>query len=135
MAANALVTHANRPKEHIEAYVNLFLLAQQFYGSQYSEAFTHKMFQSERFHDLIFSDATSQLVAGKFAISVRHFYSIAHLVLLDNSVPEHLRHYRAYVGHDFLKSFSLVDCNGACSIYLNIFTIFITFVVISLTAF
>lgn len=93
VASNAIVTHANRPIEYINAYVNLFILAQQFYGSKYSEAFTFKMFMSEPDHtDLIFSDSTSQLI----------------------QVPPERRHYRPYLGHEFLKSVSIVDCrNGA----------------------
>lgn len=92
VSSNALVTHANRPREHVEAYVNLFLLAQQFYGSKYSEDFTFKMFVSDSDHkDLIFSDATSQLV----------------------SIPEDKRHYRPYLGHEFIKSMSFVDCDDS----------------------
>jgi hypothetical protein len=92
VSANALVTHAHRPKEQIEAYINLFLLAQQFYGSRYSEDYTFKMFLSEyNYPDLIFSDATSQLSA----------------------VPEFKRSYKEYLGHEFLKSMSLVDCSFA----------------------
>jgi hypothetical protein len=98
VAANALVTHANRPKEHVEAYINLFMLAEQFYGSKYSEAYTFKMFLSDvSYPDLIFSDATSQLV----------------------TVPEHKRHYRAYLGHDFLKSMSLVDCSSSATLRIS----------------
>lgn len=92
VSANALVTHANRPREHVDAYVNLFLLAQQFYGSKYSEDFTLKMFMSDSEHkDLIFSDATSQVVA----------------------IPEDQRHYRRYLGHEFIKSMSFVDCDDS----------------------
>jgi hypothetical protein len=92
VSSNALVTHANRPREHVDAYINLFLLAQQFYGSKYSEDFTLKMFLSDSDHkDLIFSDATSQLVA----------------------IPEDQRHYRPYLGHEFIKSMSFVDCDDS----------------------
>lgn len=92
VAADAMVTHANRPKEDVEAYINLFLLAQQFYGSKYSEDFTLKMFVSEAgYPDLIFSDSSSQLVP----------------------VPENERHYRRYLGHEFLKAVSIVDCTSS----------------------
>lgn len=98
VSANALVTHANRPREYINAYINLFILAQQFYGSQYSEPFTFKMFVSERDHaDLIFSDATSQLI----------------------QVPPERRHYRPYLGHEFLKSVSIVDCRNGGNSLIN----------------
>lgn len=94
VAADALVTHANRPRQHVEAYINLFLLAQQLYGSKFSEDFTLKMFISEPTHtDLIFSDSTSQLVP----------------------IPESHRHYRPYLGHQFLKSISYVDCTSSAS--------------------
>ena len=94
VSADALVTHANRPREQVEAYINLFLLAQQLYGSKYSEDFTLKMFLSDPTHtDLIFSDATSQLVP----------------------IPESRRHYRPYLGHEFLKSISFVDCTSGAT--------------------
>jgi len=91
VAANAMVTGGNRPQGHKEAYVNLFLLAQQFYGSKYSEDFTFKMFTSpsSSWPDLIFQDATSQL----------------------QPVPESDRNYVPYLGHDFLKSMKIVDCS------------------------
>ncbi|KAI1303148.1 Melanotransferrin [Halotydeus destructor] len=89
---NAIVTHINRPFDHVEAYANLFLAAQQVFGSRFSDEYTFKMFVSEaNYKDLIFSDATTQLV----------------------SVPFKLREYKSYLGHDFLKSLSLTDCSSA----------------------
>ncbi|RWS21220.1 transferrin-like protein [Leptotrombidium deliense] len=94
VAANAIVTSKDRKKEFVDAYVNLFLIAQQLYGSKYSSDFTFKMFTSEdEVHDLIFQDATSQLKA----------------------IPEHRRNYEIYLGHEFLKSMKVVDCTAAAA--------------------
>lgn len=89
--ANALVTSGDRHPQQIDAYVNLFLLAQELYGSKYSEDYTFKMFVSESergLPDLIFQDSTSSLVA----------------------VPEYRRDYLAYLGPSFVHAFKRVDC-------------------------
>ena len=107
---NAIVTHSLRPREDVEAFVNLFLTAQQFFGSKYSDEYTFKMFVSEpQFPDLIFSDGTSQLLA----------------------VPEFKRHYRSYLGPEFLKSLSLVDCSSGHNIKPTM-SVLITLALISL---
>lgn len=55
VAANAMMTARHKRSQEIEAYIALFVYAQQFYGSKYSEEFTFKMFVSEFDHrDLIF---------------------------------------------------------------------------------
>lgn len=94
VASNAIVTSANKPQSMIDAYINLFVYAQQFYGSKYSEDFTFKMFVSEAAHrDLIFQDSTQQL----------------------KPVPLHRRNYAEYLGSDFLQAVRLVDCSGGSS--------------------
>lgn len=92
VASNAMVTAGTKPKQVVDAYIDLFVYAQQFYGSKYSEDFTFKMFVSEEKHpDLIFQDSTQQL----------------------KPVPVDRRDYRAYLGKDFLQAVQLVDCSGA----------------------
>jgi melanoma-associated antigen p97 len=94
--ANALVTSGDRHPQQIDAYINLFLLAQELYGSKYSEDYTFKMFVSEAERgvpDLIFQDSTSSLVA----------------------VPEHRRPYLAYLGPSFVHAFKRVDCAWSSS--------------------
>ncbi|XP_074604036.1 transferrin 2 [Brevipalpus obovatus] len=91
VAGNALVTSKYKPPYHIDSYVNLFLTAQQSYGSKYSQGYTFKMFVSgENYHDLIFSDATSQLVA----------------------LPHHKRDHRIYLGPEFINAMKLTDCTS-----------------------
>ena len=95
VSSNAIVTHRKKDDFHKDAYINLFLYAQQFYGSKYSEDFTFKMFVSEEnYHNLIFQDATQQLKA----------------------IPKYKRNYGAYLGHDFIKAMTIVDCNARLKI-------------------
>ena len=55
VAANAMMTARHKIQQEVDAYVALFVYAQQFYGSKYSEEFTFKMFVSTFEHrDLIF---------------------------------------------------------------------------------
>uniref|UniRef100_T1J2X7 Transferrin-like domain-containing protein n=1 Tax=Strigamia maritima TaxID=126957 RepID=T1J2X7_STRMM len=90
VAANALVARPYNQTE-IDSYINLFLYAQQFFGSKYEDGFKFQMFQSEfPYHDLIFQDATQQL----------------------QPVPYDKRHYHAYLGHDFLLSKRAIDCTA-----------------------
>ncbi|CAG2158032.1 unnamed protein product [Oppiella nova] len=91
VATNAIVTNKYNDNYQKEAFINLFIYAQQFYGSKYSEDFTFKMFVSQSdYHDLIFQDSTVQLKA----------------------IPYNKRDYRQYLGHDFLKAMTLVDCTA-----------------------
>lgn len=109
VAANAMVTLRYKSQEVIDSYITLFMYAQQFYGSKYSEDFTFKMFVSDdNYHDLIFQDATQML----------------------KTVPEEKRDYRAYLGPSFVKSVRLVDCTaGAFTAKANIiFSIIFTLV-------
>ncbi|GFR00340.1 ovotransferrin [Trichonephila clavata] len=95
VASNAIVTDRMKPKEYINAYIDLFLYAQQYYGSKYSEEFTFKMFVSEDdFSDLIFQDATQQL----------------------KIVPESKRDYRNYLGREFLLAMKIVDCTASSTL-------------------
>ncbi|XP_015788305.1 melanotransferrin-like [Tetranychus urticae] len=88
---NAMVTSPLKPHQYITAYVNLFLTAQQYYGSKYSHDYTFKMFVSEDgYHDLIFSDATSQLIA----------------------LPQDQRSYSTYLSQEFINSMKLTDCTS-----------------------
>ena len=64
--ANAIVTSQYKLKQHIDSYVNLFIIAQELYGSKYSEDYKFKMFVSPieaGYNDLIFQDATTSLIA------------------------------------------------------------------------
>lgn len=107
VAGNAMVTHSLRPREDVDAFVNLFLTAQQFFGSKYSDEYTFKMFLSEpSFPDLIFSDGTSQLL----------------------SVPQVRRHHKSYLGPDFLKSLSLVDCSASLLLKPSTISLLVPFV-------
>ena len=102
-AANAIVTAKNKPKKHIEAYINLFLIAQQFYGSQYSQDYTFKMFVSDpAYHDLIFNSATSQLIG----------------------LDEPNRDFRKYLGQEFISSIKLIDCSHSNHLKSSPFLIF-----------
>uniref|UniRef100_A0A2R5L4H4 Putative transferrin 2 n=1 Tax=Ornithodoros turicata TaxID=34597 RepID=A0A2R5L4H4_9ACAR len=95
VASNAMVTSANKAQQVIDAYIELFVYAQQFYGSKYSEDFTFKMFVSEESHpDLIFQDSTQQL----------------------KPVPTNRRGYREYLGRDLLQAVQLVQCSGAAGL-------------------
>jgi len=112
VSTNAIVTNKYKDDYYKEAYINLFIYAQQFYGSKYSEDFTFKMFVSEIEHkDLIFQDSTVQLKA----------------------IPRWKRDYKEYLGHDFLKAMSLVDCTaGAHSIeasFVNYLLLVITLII------
>ncbi|XP_054721697.1 melanotransferrin-like [Uloborus diversus] len=92
VASNAMVTDRSKPKEYVNAYIALFLYAQQFYGSKYSEEFTFKMFVSEgESSDLIFQDATQQL----------------------KIVPQEKQEYRSYLGREFLQAIKIVDCTAS----------------------
>jgi ABC-type phosphate/phosphonate transport system substrate-binding protein len=95
VSTNAIVTNKYKEDFYKEAYINLFIYAQQFYGSKFSEDFTFKMFVSEiDYKDLIFQDSTVQLKA----------------------VPRSKRDYREYLGHDFIKAMTLVDCTAAADL-------------------
>lgn len=104
VASNAIVTTPSKPQHVLDAYINLFVYAQQFYGSKYSEDFTFKMFVSEAEHrDLIFQDSTQQL----------------------KPVPLERRNYKDYLGTDFLQAVRLVDCSASSTITAPSLSVFL----------
>ena len=61
--ANAMVTNPEYPPHHIDAFINLFKYAQQFYGQKMKNEFSFSMFYSEPpFADLIFQDAAQKII-------------------------------------------------------------------------
>ena len=61
--ANAMVTNPAFPEENINAFINLFKYAQQFYGQMNSDEFSFSMFYSGLpYSDLIFQDAAQKLI-------------------------------------------------------------------------
>ena len=63
VAANAMVTNPFFKKQNINAFINLFKYAQQFYGQKMKNEFSFSMFYSEPpYADLIFSDAAQKII-------------------------------------------------------------------------
>ena len=85
---SAIVTRGDTPIALADAYINLFMYGQQYYGSKYSEEYTFKMFSSTRGKDLIFQDATQQLAR----------------------VPLHKQNYRSYLDQEFIRAMETVFC-------------------------
>lgn len=88
--ANAVVARGSSPFELIDAYINLFMYGQQYYGSKYTEEYTFKMFSSNDGHDLIFQDATQQLVR----------------------VPVANQTYNTYLNREFLRAMESIYCGA-----------------------
>lgn len=86
---NAILTRGDTPFRLIDAYVNLFMYGQQYYGSKYSEEYTFKLFSSTNGKDLIFQDATQQLVR----------------VSIVNQT------YNSYLNPEFLRAMETVFCS------------------------
>ncbi|XP_033335223.2 transferrin 2 [Megalopta genalis] len=97
VSSNAIVTRGGYygyNETQINAYINLFIYAQQFYGRKEQDEFSFSMFFSEPpYSDLIFQDATQQLVV----------------------VPPEKREFSAYLGSDFMRARRIVDCNAGAS--------------------
>ncbi|CAG9858189.1 unnamed protein product [Phyllotreta striolata] len=94
--ANAIVTRGGYGynETHINAYINLFLYAQTFYGRKFADEFSFSMFSSPPpYSDLIFQDATTQL----------------------KIIPPSRRHYSDYLGKDFMRARRIVDCHAGTS--------------------
>ncbi|CAG9772274.1 unnamed protein product [Ceutorhynchus assimilis] len=94
--ANAIVTRGGYAynETHIDAYINLFMYAQRFYGRKTADEFSFSMFTSEPpYADLIFQDATTQL----------------------KIIEPSKRYYSAYLGPDFMRARRIVDCHAAGS--------------------
>jgi melanoma-associated antigen p97 len=91
--ANALVTRGGEGYRHdeLEAFINLFTYAQQFYGRKTKDDFSFSMFYSPQpYHDLIFQDATRQL----------------------RLIPKNIRRWDLYLGSDFLRARRITDCDS-----------------------
>ena len=87
-----MMTNRNYPKERVDAFINLFKYAQQFYGQKMKNEFSFSMFYSEPpYADLIFQDAAQKLI----------------------TIEEDERDYRTYLGNEFVKAFEEVDCSAA----------------------
>ncbi|XP_014218149.1 melanotransferrin [Copidosoma floridanum] len=98
IAANAVVTRGGYygyNETQINAYLNLLIYAQQFYGRKNKDDFTFAMFYSQPpYSDLIFQDATQQLAV----------------------IPPEKRNYIAYLGEDFLRARRIVDCTAGSAV-------------------
>lgn len=93
MKANAIVTRGGYGynETQINAYVNLFTYAQQYYGRKDADAFSFSMFYSQPpFYDLIFQDATQQL----------------------RVIPRNQQRYDLYLGGDFMRAKRITDCDS-----------------------
>uniref|UniRef100_A0A182N1U8 Transferrin-like domain-containing protein n=1 Tax=Anopheles dirus TaxID=7168 RepID=A0A182N1U8_9DIPT len=101
--ANAIVARGGRGYNGTElnAYINLFTYAQQFYGRKFSDDFSFSMFFSiPPYHDLIFSDATRGL----------------------RVVDSDKRWFDAYLGPNFMRARRITDCHaGANSLSISAF--------------
>lgn len=102
--ANAIVTRGGEygyNETQINAYINLLMYAQQFYGRKEADEFSFSMFESPRpFSDLIFQDATQQLII----------------------IPKEMREFSKWLGPDFMRARRVVDCNaGAAEIKFSLF--------------
>uniref|UniRef100_A0A336LQ04 CSON000095 protein n=1 Tax=Culicoides sonorensis TaxID=179676 RepID=A0A336LQ04_CULSO len=96
--ANAIVTRGGDAynETQINAFINLFVYAQQYYGRKEHDDFGFSMFYSpDPYHDLIFQDATRQLQV----------------------IDKRERYFSDYVGPDFMRAKRITDCHaGAFSI-------------------
>lgn len=94
--ANAMVTRGGEGYngDELEAFINLFTYAQQYYGRKTKDDFSFSMFYSfPPYHDLIFQDATRQL----------------------RLIPRNLRRWDLYLGSDFLRARRITDCDSGSS--------------------
>ncbi|XP_012281642.1 melanotransferrin isoform X2 [Orussus abietinus] len=111
VAANAIVTRGGYGynETEVNAFINLFIYAQQFYGRKEQDEFSFSMFSSvPPYSDLIFQDATQQLIV----------------------IPPENRYFSAYVGPDFMRARRVVDCNaGAAAIEYSLLGSFATIIV------
>lgn len=100
--SNAIVTRGGYGynETQINAYINLFMYAQTFYGRKVYDEFSFSMFDSTPpYTDLIFQDATTQL----------------------QIIPHELRHFAAYLGPHFMRARRVVDCHaGVGTAHANI---------------
>uniref|UniRef100_A0A182HQQ4 Transferrin-like domain-containing protein n=1 Tax=Anopheles arabiensis TaxID=7173 RepID=A0A182HQQ4_ANOAR len=112
--SNAIVARGGRGYNGTElnAYINLFTYAQQFYGRKFSDEFSFSMFYSiPPYHDLIFSDATRGL----------------------RVVDSDKRWFDAYLGPNFMRARRITDCHaGASSLKISAFSSLLFAVVVLL---
>nr|CAD7458026.1 unnamed protein product [Timema tahoe] len=95
--ANAIVTRGGLGynETQLNAYINLFTYAQQFYGRKDADEFSFSMFYSPPpYSDLIFQDATQQLKV----------------------IEPNERYYGSYLGGDFLRARRVVDCHAGAGL-------------------
>lgn len=96
--ANAIVTRGGEfyNDTQINAFINLFVYAQQYYGRKDHDDFGFSMFYSpDPYHDLIFQDATRKL----------------------HVIDKRERYFSDYLGQDFMRAKRITDCHaGAYSI-------------------
>ncbi|KDR17893.1 melanotransferrin isoform X2 [Zootermopsis nevadensis] len=106
--ANAIVARGGNGYNETElnAFINLFIYAQQFYGRKDQDDFSFGMFYSPPpYSDLIFQDAAQQL----------QVIDSAH------------RSYGSYLGKDFLRARRVVDCHAGATVFkLSILGIFVS---------
>ncbi|KAG5678309.1 hypothetical protein PVAND_007995 [Polypedilum vanderplanki] len=113
--ANAIVTRGGEGynQKQIDAYINLFVYAQQYYGRKTPDDFSFSMFYSiPPYHDLIFQDSTRQLTV----------------------IPSSKRRWDIYLGSDFLRARRITDCDSSASaLFKKQFVIYIPILIIILT--
>lgn len=113
MKANAIVTRGGLGynETQINAFINLFTYAQQYYGRKDADAFSFSMFYSlPPYYDLIFQDATQQL----------------------RPVPISKRQYDLYLGGDFMRAKRITDCDsGAMNHKLSYSLVSLTTIIIA----
>lgn len=99
--SNAIVTRGGEGynQHQIDAFINLFVYAQQYYGRKTKDDFSFSMFYSiPPYHDLIFQDSTRQL----------------------QIIPTPKRRWDLYLGADFLRARRITDCDsGAVSMKVS----------------
>jgi melanoma-associated antigen p97 len=91
--SNAIVTRGGEQynEQEVNAYINLFIYAQQFYGRKDHDEYSFSMFYSNApYHDLIFQDSTRQL----------------------QIIERSKRRWDLYVGADFLRARRITDCDS-----------------------
>uniref|UniRef100_A0A2P2I4V7 Melanotransferrin-like n=1 Tax=Hirondellea gigas TaxID=1518452 RepID=A0A2P2I4V7_9CRUS len=94
--ANAVVTRGNYNYNatEVQAFTNLFMYAQQYFGRDSDDEWDFQMFHSEgAYADIIFQDATQQLIP----------------------LPLEEQNYHAYLGREFLNARYRVDCTAGGS--------------------
>ncbi|KAF2898323.1 hypothetical protein ILUMI_07848 [Ignelater luminosus] len=91
--SNAIVTRGGYDynETEINAFINVFLYSQTFYGRKSADEFSFSMFSSTPpFTDLIFQDSTQQL----------------------KIIEPNQRYYSTYLGNDYMRARRIVDCHA-----------------------